>query len=95
MPASQAVRMATLGGAIALGLDKDVGSLEVGKAADIQAVDFSGLESAPLFDVLSHLAYCTGRQQVYIPHTCFVTLESISIDRKRVCLSHTCSLSTE
>eukprot|EP00285_Hemiselmis_virescens_P019607 CAMPEP_0173407878 /NCGR_PEP_ID=MMETSP1356-20130122/68281_1 /TAXON_ID=77927 ORGANISM="Hemiselmis virescens, Strain PCC157" /NCGR_SAMPLE_ID=MMETSP1356 /ASSEMBLY_ACC=CAM_ASM_000847 /LENGTH=464 /DNA_ID=CAMNT_0014369107 /DNA_START=84 /DNA_END=1478 /DNA_ORIENTATION=- len=64
VPAAQAIRMATLGGAKALGLDKTVGSLEVGKAADIQAVSMGGIESAPLYDVLSHLAYCTGRQQV-------------------------------
>lgn len=64
VPASQAVRMATLGGAKALGLDSKIGSLVVGKAADLQAVHMGGIESAPMYDVLSHLAYCTGRQQV-------------------------------
>ncbi len=64
IPASQALRMATINGAKALGLDKIVGSLEVGKAADIIAVDLGGLDSQPLYDPVSHLVYCTTRQQV-------------------------------
>ena len=64
MPVLQAIRMATLGGARALKLDKVCGSLEVGKAADMQVVYMGGIESAPMYDVLSHLAYCTGRTQV-------------------------------
>lgn len=64
IPASQALRMATLNGAKALGLDKDIGSLEPGKAADMIAVDFGTLEAQPLYDPVSHLVYCTSREQV-------------------------------
>jgi len=64
VPAKQAIEMATMGGARALGMGDKIGSIKVGKQADIQAVDMSGIESAPMYDVLSHLAYCTGRNQV-------------------------------
>ncbi len=64
IPARQALRMATINGAKALGLDAITGSLEVGKAADVIAVDFSELELQPLYDPVSHLVYCTSRHQV-------------------------------
>lgn len=64
LPAHQTLRMATLNGAIALGLDKITGSLSIGKAADITAVDFSGLALSPCFDPISHLVYVAGREQV-------------------------------
>lgn len=62
--AEQALRMATINGAKALGLDKEIGSLEVGKAADIIAVDFSALETMPLYNPVSQLVYAASRQQV-------------------------------
>ena len=64
LPAHQALAMATLNGAKALGLDQEIGSLKVGKAADIIALDLSALETAPLYDVASHLVYAAGREQV-------------------------------
>ncbi|HEY6282076.1 MAG TPA: TRZ/ATZ family hydrolase [Burkholderiales bacterium] len=64
LPAHQALQMATLNGARALGLDSKIGSLVQGKAADITAVDFSGLELSPCFDPVSHLVYAAGREQV-------------------------------
>ena len=64
LPASQVLHMATLGGAHALGLDNTIGSLEVGKAADITAVDLSLLETQPLFNPISQLVYAAGREQV-------------------------------
>lgn len=64
VPAAEALEMATLGGARALGLEDDIGSLEVGKQADIISVDLECLESWPVFDPISHLVYATGRQQV-------------------------------
>lgn len=62
--AHQALAMATLHGARALGLDGRIGSLVPGKAADIVAVDLSGLETLPCYDVVSHLVYAVGREQV-------------------------------
>jgi 5-methylthioadenosine/S-adenosylhomocysteine deaminase len=64
LPASQVMHMATLGGARALGLDNTIGSLEVGKAADVTAVDLSLLETQPLFNPISQLVYAAGREQV-------------------------------
>lgn len=64
IPARQALRMATINGAKALGLDAITGSLEIGKAADCIAIDLSELEAQPLYDPVSHLVYCTSRNQV-------------------------------
>ena len=64
LPAWQALEMATLNGARALGLDSVIGSLLPGKAADITAVDFSSLELAPCYDPVSHLVYAAGREHV-------------------------------
>ena len=64
LPAHQALRMATLNGAQALGLEGKIGSLAIGKAADITAVDFSRLELSPCFDPVSHLIYAASRDHV-------------------------------
>ncbi len=64
VPAPAALEMATLGGARALGLDDEIGTLEVGKAADVVAVDLGTVEALPLYDVVSQLVYATGRHQV-------------------------------
>jgi 5-methylthioadenosine/S-adenosylhomocysteine deaminase len=49
--------MATIEGAIALGLQRGIGSLEVGKKADIILVDLKKPHLAPLHNVISHLVY--------------------------------------
>ncbi|CAL1239350.1 TRZ/ATZ family hydrolase [Candidatus Methylocalor cossyra] len=64
VPAHAALRMATLNGAKALGLDGEIGSLEVGKAADIAAVYLDGIETQPLFDPISDLVYAASRHQI-------------------------------
>lgn len=64
LPAWQALQMATLNGARALGLGRITGSLVEGKAADIAAVDFSSLELEPCYDPVSHLVYAAGREHV-------------------------------
>jgi len=64
LPAAQALRMATLSGARALGLDHAIGSLEVGKLADLVAVDLSALGTQPIYDPLSQLVYASQRSQV-------------------------------
>lgn len=64
LPARQALRMATLNGASALGLSEKIGSLTAGKSADICAVELSGLENSPCFDPMSHLVYVAGREAV-------------------------------
>jgi len=64
LPAAQALYCATMGGAKALGLDDKIGSLSVGKYADIAAIDLGDIETQPIFDPISHLVYCAGRHQV-------------------------------
>ncbi len=60
----QILRMATLCGAQALGLEKDVGTLEVGKRADIILVDVSKPHLKPLHNVYASLVYSAGRSDV-------------------------------
>ncbi len=64
IPAHTALRMATLNGAKALGLDAITGSLLAGKAADIVAVDLNQLCTQPVYDPVSQLVYSAGREQV-------------------------------
>lgn len=64
VPAHAALRMATLGGAQALGLSERIGSLAVGKRADLCAVAFDSPEMQPCFDPISHLVYVAGRKNV-------------------------------
>lgn len=64
LPAARVLRMATLNGAQALGLGDETGSLQLGKAADIVAVDFSLPETEPVYHPLSQLVYAAGRHQV-------------------------------
>lgn len=64
VPAFEVIKMATLNGAKALGLDAKTGSLACDKYADIIAVDFDTIETSPVYDPVSHLVYCCGREQV-------------------------------
>ncbi|MEO5691564.1 MAG: TRZ/ATZ family hydrolase [Usitatibacter sp.] len=62
--AAEALEMATLEGARALGLDSEIGSIEAGKAADLTAVELSSFETLPMYDPVSHLVYAAGRENV-------------------------------
>jgi len=64
LPASRALAMATLGGARAFGLERSIGSLVPGKAADVIAVDLGPLETQPVYDPVAQLVYACGRHQV-------------------------------
>lgn len=64
VPAHTALRMATLDGARALGMDDRIGSIEAGKCADLCAVDLASSASRPCFDPVSHLVYVCGRENV-------------------------------
>ncbi len=59
-----ALRAATLNGARALGMEDRVGSIEAGKRADLVAVRMDEVETQPLYNVLSQLAYAVSRRQV-------------------------------
>jgi 5-methylthioadenosine/S-adenosylhomocysteine deaminase len=63
VPAQKALDMATIEGARALGMEESLGSIEIGKKADIIVVDMKKAKSTPLFKsrIPSHLVYsCNG-----------------------------------
>jgi len=62
--AATALRMATLNGAKALGIDDITGSLSIGKAADICALDLSEIETQPLYNAINQIVYSASRHQV-------------------------------
>lgn len=66
LPARRALRLATIDGARALGIDSWVGSVEPGKRADLIVVRLDGAHVEPGGDVYSRLAYaCTARDVVH------------------------------
>ncbi|WP_375767190.1 5'-deoxyadenosine deaminase [Archangium gephyra] len=66
MPPERVLEMATLGGARAIGMEAELGSLEEGKRADVTVVDLAGLHSTPADprDVLSPLVYAARSSDV-------------------------------
>jgi len=78
MPASTVLHMATSGGATAIGLGDNIGSLEVGKRADLIQVAFDDVHHVPTYDVISHLVYVNDEQDV----------ASVIVDGKVLMLEH-------
>jgi 5-methylthioadenosine/S-adenosylhomocysteine deaminase len=64
LPAFQALYCATMGGAKALGLDNEVGSIEIGKQADLIAIDLNQIETLPVYNPISQIVYSASRNQV-------------------------------
>jgi len=64
LPAHQALEMATISAAKAIGLDHNIGSIKVGKFADLVAVTLNEMAIAPYYDPISHLVYACGREHV-------------------------------
>ena len=64
MPANAVLTMATRGGAEAIGLGDSIGSLAVGKRADIIQVSFDDVHFVPTYNVISHLVYVADEQDV-------------------------------
>jgi 5-methylthioadenosine/S-adenosylhomocysteine deaminase len=62
--AGQVLRLATMGGAQALGLGDQIGSLEVGKRADVIIINARKPHMTPLYDPVSHLVYCASGSDV-------------------------------
>ena len=62
--AREALEMATIRGARAIHMDKEIGSLEAGKRADLIMVDMTSSHQTPLYNVFSHLAYATKASDV-------------------------------
>jgi 5-methylthioadenosine/S-adenosylhomocysteine deaminase len=74
LPAREVLEMATIGGARAIHRDKDLGSLEAGKLADLIVVRMDAAHQTPLYNVYSQLVYTTK----------FSDVESVIINGKRV-----------
>ena len=64
LPALEAIKMATINGAKALGKEDQIGSIKVGKQADLISIDLNEIASAPVYDPISHIVYTATRQQV-------------------------------
>lgn len=64
LPAQQVLEMATINAARSLGLEDKIGSVEIGKQADLVAVKLSDLDIAPCYDPISHLVYTCSREHV-------------------------------
>ncbi len=64
LPATTALRMATIDGARVLGLDREIGSLEAGKRADLLVVSMRAARQTPMYDPLSHLVYVSRGDDV-------------------------------
>jgi 5-methylthioadenosine/S-adenosylhomocysteine deaminase len=80
-PAEQAYAMATLAGAKALGLDKEIGSLEVGKKADLVLHDTDRPEWRPLLNVANQLVWSADGRSVH----------SVFVDGRRVVDDYRCT----
>jgi 5-methylthioadenosine/S-adenosylhomocysteine deaminase len=64
MTAQQAFELATIRGAQALHLEKEIGSLEIGKRADLVIVERNSLNQIPLYNIYSDLVYATKAADV-------------------------------
>ena len=62
--AEEALSMATINGARLMGLEEKIGSLEIGKCADMIAVDLSGISFQPIYNPISQLIYAANGQNV-------------------------------
>jgi 5-methylthioadenosine/S-adenosylhomocysteine deaminase len=79
IPAPVAIEMATIDGARALGMDREIGSLEPGKRADLIVVSMSSARQTPMYDAVSHLVYVTRGDDV---RTTIVNGRVLMRDRK-------------
>jgi len=83
VPATAALEMATINGARALGLDKLIGSIEVGKRADLVIVATASARLTPMYDPVSHLVYAVHGDDV---RTVMVNGRMLMRDRKMLTL---------
>jgi 5-methylthioadenosine/S-adenosylhomocysteine deaminase len=84
LPAEQVVALATITGARALHLDKQIGSLEPGKKADLILVDTSAPHSTPMYNVYSQLVYALKANDV---RTVIVAGKIVMEDRQMLTLN--------
>jgi 5-methylthioadenosine/S-adenosylhomocysteine deaminase len=86
LTAEEALSLATIGGARALHMDSDIGSLEAGKRADIVVVDLDALNQTPRYSIYSHLVYATKAADV---RTVVIEGRVVMRDRRLLTLNET------
>ncbi len=64
LPAFQALQMATINGAIALGIAEETGSISIGKSADITAIKMDNVSTEPVYNPISQIVYASQSQDV-------------------------------
>jgi 5-methylthioadenosine/S-adenosylhomocysteine deaminase len=64
LTAPEALTLGTLGGAKALGLDQNIGTIEIGKFGDLIAIDLNRIEMQPIHNIFSQLIYVNNGSQV-------------------------------
>jgi len=64
MPIEEAIELATINGARAIGLENEIGSIEEGKKADVIIVDMKGAHANPKHNILSNLIYASSSHDV-------------------------------
>ena len=90
IPARIALEMATIDAARALGMDREVGSIEAGKRADVITVSMTAARQTPMYDPLSHLVYTTRGDDV---RTTIVNGRVLMRDRRVLTLNEEAVLS--
>ena len=84
LPALEVLKMATIEGARALGMEREIGSLEPGKRADLIVVSMAGARQTPMYSPVSHLVYVTRGDDV---RTTIVNGQVLMRDRKMLTLN--------
>jgi 5-methylthioadenosine/S-adenosylhomocysteine deaminase len=86
VPAEQAFEMATIRGARALHMEREIGSIEEGKRADLVIVELDDLNQTPRYNVYSNLVYATKADDV---QTVIIEGRVVMLDRKLLTLNET------
>ena len=85
LPAREIVKMATLGGASALGLENEIGSITIGKKADLILIDLNRVHSFPPDDIFTTLVYSSRATDV---QTVIINGQIVMQDRELLTLDH-------
>ena len=85
LSARDVVRAATVEGALAVGLADRIGTVEVGKEADLIAIDLNAPHLVPLHDPYTSVVFSAGRSDV---RHVFVAGEPVVIDRRSTRVDH-------
>jgi cytosine/adenosine deaminase-related metal-dependent hydrolase len=91
LPAETMIEMATIRGAKAVGLEDQIGSLEIGKKADFIAIKVKNLHQLPMYDPVSSVVHATNARdvnhvvvdgKVLVKDGCLVTLDEDEVIRE-------------